>query len=66
MKLETPAVRASQPKAKTKPGLGELSAPSRIVCAGTGHLLVIGGEKSQSIDRFELAVDAGSPAAFAG
>jgi hypothetical protein len=67
VKLATPAVRErkSSRKAKSLP-LGELSSPARIVCDGASYMYVLGGNKSQDIDRFDLPRDADATAEFAG
>jgi len=69
-----PARLAPKPGERSQePSLGELSAPSRIVCDGMARLYVIGGDRNQTVDRFCLPLpeqsrgDTGSaPGRFAG
>ena len=66
VKLPAPAVRAGGLPKKGAVPLGELRRPSVIACDGTSHLYVIGGDRSENIDRFELAHGSEAPASFAG
>jgi serine/threonine protein kinase/DNA-binding beta-propeller fold protein YncE len=66
VKLPSPAVRAGGPPVKGAVPLGQLRRPSAIVCDGTSHLYVIGGDRAENIDRFELARGSEAPAKFVG
>jgi len=66
VKLPAPAVRAGGPPRKGAAPLGELRRPSMIACDGTSYLYVIGGDRSENIDRFELTRGSEAPATFAG
>ncbi len=66
VKLPSPAVRAAGARGKGAVPLGQLRRPTAIVCDGTSHLYVIGGDRAENIDRFELARGSEAPAKFAG
>jgi hypothetical protein len=66
VKLPSAAVSAGGAPAKGVVPLGHIRRPSTIACDGTSHIFIINGDRSDNIDRFELARGSKAPATFAG